>query len=76
MCSGGQNLTLHILVFAFRGISFFPPGFPSFIKTPPAFRFPFSIFRFLCPPETGGRRGSLEEALNVLLYPLMGEKGL
>ena len=23
-----------------------------------------------CPSETGGRRGSLEEAVNLLLYPL------
>ena len=50
MCSGGQNLTLHILVFAFRGIPFFPPGFPSFIKTPP-----LPAPRFLCPSKLGGR---------------------
>ena len=71
MCSGGQNLTLHILVFAFRGIPFFPPGFPSFIKTPP-----LPAPRFLCPSKLGGRgakrrRGSVSFPFSVLI-PLRG----
>ena len=32
----------------------------------------FSVFRFLCPSETGGEEGRSEGAPNVLPYPLRG----